>query len=1092
VTDGPVTDGPVTDGPVTDGPVTDGPVTDGPVTDGPVTDGPITDGPITDGPITGSPVTGDGSSRPRVVAVVAAKDRSDTVAATVAALRQLPDVDEVLVVDDGSTDATTSAALQAGAWVLSLPRNVGKGGAVEAGVQATSETDVYLLVDADVGVTAGAAGVLLEPVLAGRADVVIGVLPGAGSKGGFGLVKRLARTGIRRACGFTAQAPLSGQRAVRGDLLRGAELAPRFGLEVGFTIDAVRAGARVLEVPVDIDHRHTGRRLSGFVHRGRQGADIARALWTRLLPTRGRMAMVAAALVVTLVAMAWSGARWEADSVPATGTAAKVLLVGIPGLGWDDVGTGAMPNLDRLASTGALAAMSVRTGSAHPAVAEGYATLGAGSRVKTANSSAAAVDGAGGGPVVVAGADELRESAGRFLPTRPGDLGQALHAAGRRTSVVGVADLPTGLTWPTLPQARPARFRPAALALMDRSGHVDAGVVEPTLLVQSDPAAPFRERADPDLVVAATRRALADSDVVLVDTGDMTRVEALEEVQQEVFADLARDFALEDTDEILGRIVADLPPDTLVLVVSVVPPDEEWRLTPVVAAGAGVVAGRLHSPSTKRAGLVTLTDLAPTVLAAVGAPVPPEMTGSPLRFAPGGAHVASLTRLDRDAVYRERIYFSVAFGFVALQALVYALALVVLAARRRRNADPLHQLLAADPGVPGATGGRGSTEHPASPADLGSASASARWRPSKEWWSKEWWTSPATAVAVVRVGVLAFAAFPLATFLFRAVPFAPALGFAGIAILVAIDAAIVGLAQRARRHPLSPLAWIMGVTVALLVVDVATGARLQSASILGYSPHTAGRFYGLGNSAFAALAGTTLLLAALHLEHAPRRREALATVAALFVLVLVADGAPGLGDDVGGILTLAPVFALTLMALSGRRITWRAVAAAVALTALVLGIAAGVELRRPPESRSHLGRLVADTLDGHGGLPTTIARKAEANLRVLQASVWAWMVPVVAAFMLGLLVWQLRVDDLLPPRSPRRIGVVAAVAAGVLGCAVNDSGLVVTAVVLVFVAPFLTLLALADEIPHGKPLLLEPALDLEPPRPATLPTPGAR
>ncbi len=198
------------------------------------------------------------------MAVVAAKDRADSVGETVAALRGLAGVDEVLVVDDGSTDATSAVAAQAGAWVLRLPENVGKGGAVAAGIATSSETDIYLLVDADVGVTAGAADALLEPVLAGQADLVIGVLPGAGGKGGFGLVRRLAAAGIERACGYVAQAPLSGQRAVRGELLRGLDLAPRFGLETGFTIDAVRAGARVLEVPVAMDHRHTGRRLAGL------------------------------------------------------------------------------------------------------------------------------------------------------------------------------------------------------------------------------------------------------------------------------------------------------------------------------------------------------------------------------------------------------------------------------------------------------------------------------------------------------------------------------------------------------------------------------------------------------------------------------------------------------------------------------------------------------------------------------------------------------------------------------------------------------------------------------------------------------------
>jgi hypothetical protein len=343
--------------------------------------------------------------------------------------------------------------------------------------------------------------------------------------------------------------------------------------------------------------------------------------------------------------------------------------------------------------------------------------------------------------------------------------------------------------------------------------------------------------------------------------------------------------------------------------------------------------------------------------------------------------------------------------------------------------------------------------------------------------------SAAGAATLLRVGVIAFAAFPLATFLFRALPFAPAMGMAGLVFLVAMDAAIVALALRARRHPLSPLAWVMGATVAVLALDVATGARLQTASILGYSPHTAARFYGLGNSAFAVLAGTSILVGALHLQHAPRRREALVAVAALFALVLVVDGAPSLGDDVGGILTLAPIFALTLVALSGRRLTWKAVAVAAAVTLVVLSAAVVIELLRPPDARTHLGRVVADTLHGHGGLFTTIARKAEANVRVFRASVWAWVVPIVSIFVLGLLVWQLKVEDLLPAGSPRRVGVVAAVAAAVLGCLVNDSGIVVTALVLVFVAPVVTLLALADGVPRGRPVLLEPSLDLDAPQP---------
>ena len=233
----------------------------------------------------------------RIVAVVPAFERADSVAATVEALRALTGVDEVLVVDDGSRDATADAARTAGARVVRLPANVGKGGAVAAGIAASPDADVYLLVDADIGATATAARALLDPVLTDEADMTIAVLPSAGRRGGFGLVRDLSRWGIRRACGFVAVAPLSGQRAVRADLLRSLQPAARFGLEVGLTIDAVRHGARVLEVPVALDHRHTGRRLSGFAHRGRQGADVVRALWPRLRSTRSRTVVILAAIV---------------------------------------------------------------------------------------------------------------------------------------------------------------------------------------------------------------------------------------------------------------------------------------------------------------------------------------------------------------------------------------------------------------------------------------------------------------------------------------------------------------------------------------------------------------------------------------------------------------------------------------------------------------------------------------------------------------------------------------------------------------------------------------------------------------------------
>jgi glycosyltransferase involved in cell wall biosynthesis len=218
----------------------------------------------------------------RIVALVAARNETGRIGPGVSAL--LPLVDEVVVVDDGSTDATGSEASAAGATVLRSRGRNGKGGALEGVLRRLEPADVWLLADGDLGATAAGLVRLVEVVSSGGADLAIAVLPPARS-GGFGLVKRTAAHLIRGQSGFRASEPLSGQRALTGHALEAVRpLASGFGVETAMTIDAVRAGLRVVEIPIEgLEHRPTYRNLSGFLHRGRQGWDIAKAVLPRML-----------------------------------------------------------------------------------------------------------------------------------------------------------------------------------------------------------------------------------------------------------------------------------------------------------------------------------------------------------------------------------------------------------------------------------------------------------------------------------------------------------------------------------------------------------------------------------------------------------------------------------------------------------------------------------------------------------------------------------------------------------------------------------------------------------------------------------------
>ena len=225
-------------------------------------------------------------THPRFAVLIAACNEAERIFDTVTAAALIPGVVGVIVADDGSKDATADEAARAGALVARSERNLGKGRAMESAVAALHEAaffsslDGVLLLDGDLASSASAAAELLEPLIAGLADMAVGILPAPLGKAGFGLVLSLARKGIfEQGGGFEAKAPLSGQRALTLDCLNKVRpFADGYGLEVAMTISALRLDQRVVEVPVEIQHRATGRNLRGFLHRGKQYYQIKRLL----------------------------------------------------------------------------------------------------------------------------------------------------------------------------------------------------------------------------------------------------------------------------------------------------------------------------------------------------------------------------------------------------------------------------------------------------------------------------------------------------------------------------------------------------------------------------------------------------------------------------------------------------------------------------------------------------------------------------------------------------------------------------------------------------------------------------------------------
>jgi len=273
-----------------------------------------------------SPETTDTHNMPpivgrRVVVILTAYNEAARIEATLQALpTAFPDA-TVWVADDGSTDATTPLARRAGARVVRSERTIGKGAAATlaarealgdvaqnawnarthaharvrdrksngthdddddgGGGEAAQDEPIFVLCDGDLAASAGRLGALVDAVRSGEADMAVAAFA-TRVGGGAGLAVGFARWAIRRRCGLQMRAPISGQRALRASVLEDVlPFARGFGMEIGMTIDAVRAGHRIAEVELDLAHRATGRTLSGFLHRGRQLVDFVRVYIAR-------------------------------------------------------------------------------------------------------------------------------------------------------------------------------------------------------------------------------------------------------------------------------------------------------------------------------------------------------------------------------------------------------------------------------------------------------------------------------------------------------------------------------------------------------------------------------------------------------------------------------------------------------------------------------------------------------------------------------------------------------------------------------------------------------------------------------------------
>ena len=183
----------------------------------------------------------------KVSVIIPAYNEEDTVAQVVEVVKKVSFVDEIIVVNDGSSDNTEGEAIKAGAIVINHETNKGKGEALYTGYQ-NAECDIIAFIDADIyNLTSKKVEAIIKPILLGKTDI---------TKTKFARESgRVTELTAKPLLNFffpeiSFEQPLSGQFAARKEILKKINFEKDYGVDVGIVIDADVLGISIMEVDI--------------------------------------------------------------------------------------------------------------------------------------------------------------------------------------------------------------------------------------------------------------------------------------------------------------------------------------------------------------------------------------------------------------------------------------------------------------------------------------------------------------------------------------------------------------------------------------------------------------------------------------------------------------------------------------------------------------------------------------------------------------------------------------------------------------------------------------------------------------------------
>jgi hypothetical protein len=695
----------------------------------------------------------------------------------------------------------------------------------------------------------------------------------------------------------------------------------------------------------------------------------------------------------------------------------KVVIVSMPRVTWSMLEDIRIPNIDNLIKNGSSGSLSILTPGGAKSLENGYVTIAAGNRAGAAPAQDTTFfmkdeevnnqlsqnifrdergEVPGDGEAFALGYEKtiVENNRGLYKPDT-GAFTSALEANNKTISVIGNADMCTS-------KIMGCSQRAIAYLGSDRNGVVKNGDISRDLL-NDDLSLNMK------LVEEKTLTSIKEHDVSAVECSNIEKADNERTSSVAMVSDELIKESIMDCDKLIGKVTEklDLSKDRI-FIVSPASPRTKEQLTVFISAGKGISPGYAISGITRRKGIVSLADIAPTILDFYNIETPNTMEATLLDWVKSSDTVAqkkeSFINVNKKSTLRDSAFVKVATTFIIV---IFLSVILSLSAYKKFKKLKIYAVFLS------------------------------------------WMSLVMPTIAFLMAPFMLALSKPIIVYLF----------FVSSSILVSAGCYF---AMKKFGTPMVVL-WICATTLTVQIVDIIFSGNLQLNSLFGYSAIIAGRFAGFGNLAFSIVAISSVVLVAM-IKQLSRTRPYLnkkwvnIAILAMLIFVLIMDGLPYLGSDVGGVLSLTPMVFIVGLMMYEKRLSIKTIIYALLITLATLTAFSLFDLSRPLSERTHLGRFVKVVLNGEGR--TIIERKILSNLHILTNSLTATVVIIATIFLIFLFLKPEKFVKEMSLLNPGfRYIVYPGLVVGLLGMLLNDSGVAIPGMMLSIAAPTIALLS---------------------------------